>query len=92
MQEGEIHHNKRMCIALAKKGDGANDGDEVISDVSARLIILKQVDEGFKRRDKDFLRSTFDSLKDQATGSIGASSLEKALKKFADEVSFGIFG
>jgi hypothetical protein len=44
-----------------------------------RSTIRKQVADGFKRRDKEFVRITFDSHKDHKTGSILASSLESAL-------------
>ena len=75
MSEESKHRDKRVCIALT-----ANSNEELDRlDTSARSKLSNQVEEGFKRRNEASIKSTFESHKDPATGSILASSLKSAL-------------
>jgi hypothetical protein len=74
---GLEHRDKRVCIARTANSDDACANLE--TQASARSKLSNQVEEGFKRRNKEFIKSTFESHQDPATGSMLTSSLESAL-------------
>jgi hypothetical protein len=83
------HRGKRMRIALPdkskEKGSRLEDDARFGLEDDSRLKISNQINDGFNRRNLEFLQTTFESHKDPKSGTIVASSLESAL------ISLGVF-